>query len=570
MKNKILLIFVLLFSIMSLFADFDEKRIFLDNISRYKKYREYTKVEKLLNEALLKFPNDREIIIVGLDFYALMNKSKEGLDLFKEKKRLLTSENKLKYSIIFQLLNKENKYALDIAQSFLKKYGSEVNYKKISELFKRYRAYNEAVILLKQGQEIFPNKFNRSLADCYYFEKKYIEAIKNYLTLVKEKSSNYYLVKSRISSILKENSSLIQVIIDFYGNEIYSLDINKDNKRYFDIYVEALINSNELSSALKILEKYPAYEIYRKAEVLNKKQDYKQADNFYLLAIKKEKDVLNKNKYLISYAKSLINYNNPVKADSVLTSVIDTSMLRDSKFNNELFECYMLKADIELKFYSNLGKYLELLNASLKKSYYANHKRKIYLRLAKFYTYTNQRDLAKDNIDKSQKYGKTDLDFTYTNYLYSLSDFTVAPDSLITEMMLLKPESEKVYEALKLKFLLKDIKKEDKAKYLSAFFNAKLYNITESDSLYMELYKNSANEYFVIQNAIMNQEHNRIKRCIELFSMPFEDEFCRDYARVSLLSLSGSNPKEIRSLARNLLTEYPNSNFVAEIRKFLR
>ncbi len=142
-------------------------------------------------------------------------------------------------------------------------------------------------------------------------------------------------------------------------------------------------------------------------------------------------------------------------------------------------------------------------------------------------------------------------------------------DSVATELIILAPESDFTIEMLDLKYILKSLKSEEKNLFLDAYRKDKLFLHEEADSLYQHLYESTSNEYFVIKNALMNIEYNNILRAQELFSRSFEDDFARDFAAVQLVLLEDDKTQLAQDMARNFLTQYPNSSLAAKVRQIL-
>lgn len=566
MNRKLITIIFFLICSTGLFANYDEKKILLNNANDMIKVRKYSLAEEIYQEAITKFPQDEDVIIALFELYIRTNKGQEGLNLLKKKTNLLANDHKIKYEITFMLMDKNFELALEKAQSFLKTSSSQADYINMGKLFQRYRAYEESIDIFLIGDQLFPHKFAFELADSYYFARNYSQALNYYLLALEHDKASKNLINSRIRNILKNDPSSISVLIDHFGNDSEEIEITKDNQAIIDIYIHALLTNDRIPLALSILENYDAKQIYTKAEQFKRLKEYKISKLLYQMAIAKIDDLRFYYRYTLNYAQMLFESASYAQADSLLNIVI-----ADSDYGlkrNLLFDAYLLKADISTRNKGLSNQYENLLNQAEKYAYNNNQKMSLKSRLSYFKLLQEDYSQAKKYLDQLANYGKNS-NYFFNYYLFEIFQNGSIADSLATELIIQAPESDFTIEMLDLKYILKSLKDNEKNLFLDAYRKEKLFLLEQADSLYSQLYQASGNEYYLIKNAQMNIDNMNYQRARKLLSVNFKEDFARDYAAVILLYLEDDKSQLAQDMARNFLTQYPNSSFAAKVRQIL-
>ncbi len=566
MNRKLITIIFFLICSIGLFANYDEKKILLNNANDMIKVRKYSLAEEIYQEAITKFPQDEDVIIALFELYIRTNKGQEGLNLLKKKTNLLANDHKIKYEITFMLMDKNFELALEKANSFLTTSSSQADYINMGKLFQRYRAYEESIDIFLIGDQLFPHKFAFELADSYYFARNYSQALNYYLLALEHDKASKNLINSRIRNILKNDPSSISVLIDHFGNDSEEIEITKDNQAIIDIYIHALLTNDRIPLALSILENYDAKQIYTKAEQFKRLKEYKISQLLYQMAIAKIDDLRFYYRYTLNYAQMLFESASYAQADSLLNIVI-----ADSDYGlkrNLLFDAYLLKADISTRNKGLSNQYENLLNQAEKYAYNNNQKMSLKSRLSYFKLLQEDYSQAKKYLDQLANYGKNS-NYFFNYYLFEIFQNGSIADSLATELIIQAPESDFTIEMLDLKYILKSLKDNEKNLFLDAYRKEKLFLLEQADSLYSQLYHASGNEYFLIKNAQMNIDNMNYQRARKLLSVNFKEDFARDYAAVILLYLEDDKSQLAQDMARNFLTQYPNSSFAAKVRQIL-
>lgn len=566
---RLKLIYILLLAVLSssLYANYDEKQILLKNATNMIKVRKYNLAEELYQEALTKFPDDKEVVIAFLELYVRTNKAKEGLSLLKEKSNSLAPQEKAKYEITFMLMVRTFDLAYQIAEKYLQVNSSQNDYKDMGNLFQRYRAYGQSIDILLAGDELFPHQFSFEIADSYYFDRNYSDALKFYLKALEHDVGSSNLINSRIRNIIKQSPNSITALIEHFGTDSDLIEVTKDNKSTIDVYVHALLTTGYTETALEILDKYQAKDIYTKAEQFKRLKEYEISDVLYQLCLDKVEDLRYYYRYTFNYAQMLFESSSYLQADSLVNIII----IEDSNQNlkrNILFDAYLLKADITFREKATSKEYEDFLKDAEKFAYNNNQKIELKARLSYFKLLQEDYNQAERYLEELAGYGKNS-NYFFNYYLYEVFQNGTFADSVATELIILAPESDFTIEMLDLKYILKSLKSEEKNLFLDAYRKDKLFLHEEADSLYQQLYESTSNEYFVIKNALMNIEYNNILRAQELFSRSFEDDFVRDFAAVQLVLLEDDKTQLAQDMARNFLTQYPNSSLAAKVRQIL-
>lgn len=567
MKLRIILILIIALALNSLVAQYDEKQILLKNASDMMKVRKYTLAEELYQEALTKFPKDIDVITALLEHYIKTNKGKEGYKVLQDKSMILPESIKVKYQITFSLIDKNYEVALLKAQEHLTANNSQTEYKSLGSLFQRYRAYSQAIDIFLAGEKLYPQNFSFELAESYYFEREYNEAISYYLLALEGNSGFKSISNSRISNIIKESPNSILTLMDYFGTDSNKLQITKENLSIINIYVDALLNTNREEIAFSILDKYQAKDIFTKAEQFKRSKKYNISKMLYKKTLDKEDDLNFYYRYLLYFAKMSVESASYAEADSLINIIIADDS--DKKFKrNVMFDSYLLKGDIINRNKNMSDQYENLLKKAEEFAYNTKQKQTLKAKFSYYEILNKNFPQAKRYLDELGRYGYNDS-YYFNYYLYEVMQNGKQADSLATELIIQAPESDYSIEMLEIKYALKSLGPKDKNLFLDAFSKEKLFLTEDADSLYQELYNSTKNEYFIIKNALLNMENNNIQRTRELLSYNYEDKFCHDFAALQLILLEDENSQLAKDMARNFLTQYPNSSFAAQVRQII-
>ena len=550
-----------------LLAQYDEKQILLKNAADMIKVRKYTLAEDLYQEAIDKYPDDSAVITGLLNLYVRTNNGSEGLKIVKEKAKFLEDSVEINYEITFMLIDKNNDKALSKAKDFLRTNDSPADFKNLGNLFQKYRAYNQSTDILLEGEKKYPNDFSFELADSYYFSRDYDRALNYYLIALENNIGSKNLINSRIRNIINQAPKSITGLIDYFGTDSINIQITKDNKSVINVYVDALLNTGRTNLALDILNKFEAKDIYTKAEQFKRLKEYDISRTLYELTLEKVDDLSFYYRYALNFAKMLSEASAFTDADSLINIITDEQV--DQRYNrNLLFESYILKADIANRNKEMSLQYESLLKEAEKFAYNNNQKQTLKSKLSYYKLLNQEYPEAKRYLDQLARYGKNESYF-FNYYLYEILQGGGIADSLATELILLGPESDNTIEMLSLKHSLKALNQTDRKLFLDAYRKEKLFLTEEADSLYSQLYDTTKNEYYIIKNALMNIKSNNFQRAQQLLSNNFTDDFSRDFAAMQLVFLEDKNSQLARDMARNFLTQYPNSSFAAQVRQIL-
>ncbi|MBI9031450.1 hypothetical protein JEZ13_05565 [bacterium] len=566
MKHKILLFIILLSLTSSLFAQYDEKKILLKNASDFMKVRKLDLAEELYLEAISKFPQDIEVVRAILEYYLNTNKSTQGNNILSQYSKILTKSENINYEISFLLIDKKNELALTKASRYLSTNKSLDGYRNIGMIFKKYRAYSEAIDIYLEAIEPYPKEFTFDLADSYYFNRDFENALRYYLLSLEDSVGNANLINSRIRNIILQSPTSISVLINHFGDDSSKIEITKENKTIMDVYVDALLNTDKSHIALSILDNYQAKDIYTKAEQFKREKKYNISKLLYELTLKKVEDRAFYYRYTLNFANMLFESGEYSKVDSLITIILDKDDQRYKR--NIMFDTYLLKSEI-INRNKNLSNQYEFFLDKAEEYAMNNNQKKIVKAKLSFYKIL-QKDFsqAKEILDNLASFGYDD-NFYFNYYLYELLQNGTKADSLATELIIFSPESNYTLDMLELKYILKVLDQNNKKLFLDAYRFEKLYLIEEADSLYSELYQSTKNEYFIIKNALININSNNKERAGNLLSKNFEDQFCHDFAKMQLVFLEDENSEMAKNMARNFLTQYPNSSFAAQVRQIL-
>ncbi len=569
MKYKLILILIFMILSTSLFAQYDEKKILLKNASDMIKVRKYTLAEELYEEALNKFPKDLDVITASLDYFVSTNKGKEGAELLQAKGDLLPVSKKIQYQITFMLIEKNYELALAKTQEYLKDNNSQSEYKSLGSLLQRYRAYPQASEIFQAGDKLYPNQFAYDIAESYYFERNFDSAIRYYLIAIENNIGNKSQSEYKIRRIITESPDSILTLIEYFGTDSDKIQIPKNNvsTSIVNAFVDALLNTGREETAFAILDKYEAKDIRTKAIQFGRLKKYHISKLLFEKTLEKKDDLNLFVNSTLDFARMMVESGTFAEADSLLNNIIEGDF-NDKYKRNALFETYLLKAEIVSRNRKLSDKYEFFLEKAEDYAFTSNQKQIVKAKFSYYKILKQEYPQAKKILDELGRYGyKENYFFNY--YLYETFQGGAQADSLATELIIQAPESDLTIEMLELKYILKGLSGKDKNLFLDAYRSEKLNLTEEADSLYQEIFKSTQNEYFRIRNAMLNKTNNNLMRTRELLTNTYNDRFCHDFAALQLVLLEDENSQNAKDMARNFLTQYPNSSFAAQVRQIL-
>ncbi len=561
-KIVLIIMFLVLFSLC--FGQYDEKEIIKNNIDKLIKSRQYERAKIQYKEALVTYPNDIDLIEGLIQQYIRSNDSKALTQILADKDKILPDSLSGKHRINLKLMNSQSELALSQALDYLQSYSNLSNFNDITKLFTRYRAYVESIELYKIANNKFPGKFNLNIADSYYYIKDYSQALLYYFKVIEKESRYIGIVNMRIKNMIIHDSAIIEDVIKYFGDDIDSIIIDNNNKKVFNVYLEALINGNKNDKVLSLMSKYSHKDIYVKAEQLKRDRNYDLSGQLYNLAISKVTDNNNKLSYMLKLADLYLVNKQLVKSDSLATDVINFSGKVRNK-DSYLFQAYITKANIEKSKNGINTVYLDKLKLADRHANSSNSKKEVSILISKYHILHDNHKEAHKELSFLERYD-VDSQILFNSFLYEFLNSSAETDSLLTELVISFPSSQETLEALTIKFYTKELTPQNNKLFQDAYRYKALKNITKADSLYQSLYEASSNEIFIIMNAEMNKNNMLLDRALVLYSNNFQDEFCRDYAELQIVNNSSRDREEVKTLARNFLTKYPNSSFAPGVR----
>ncbi len=567
--NK-LISFLILFSFCILFAEVDEKEIYMKQANRLNLRRQYEKANEIYLLLLENYPEDYTVAEKLIHNYLITSKINEADEMLKEYKGFFPEIDYIKLKISILLAQGEVSNATNLSRQFLKSNEGKINYhKSIASVFGRYRHNDEAVKILLNARKTAKDDylFTKELASDYESLKNFPNAIIEYLKHVEKNKSYQNYVLSRLKNILQEDVSQLIVIKEFTYESM--------NVLILEIYADCLAETGNFDEALSEYEKLDISKLLKFAENQIDTGNYEIALEAYTRYLEKI-DVPNLvADTRIKIADIYIKQDQLDSAKNVLFLIYNDKKLMDKKYYyktkaNRL--CREMLADIFLKQNASEDIILNYLEEAKDFSYSQKEKKEVNFKIIHFLIMTEHYEKSKEDLKeilKKEEPGTFAFKLGYFySYLLAVMENDVIADSLLGELIINIPESELVNDALYLSILLAAFDSSTRDDFLNAFRKNRLYKSEEAVELILDIYNTTQNEEILFLAGDWAWQSGDMEQAMDIFSYEFNDPDIAEHAILNVTRLLENNEEKDQKIIE-FLNQNPNSIFSPEFRIIL-
>jgi len=566
MRN-ILITLLLLLSLSSLFAQYDEKAILFQNAQQLFFQRQYAEAEKVWVQLLQKYPNDISSITQLFQLYLQISKPDKAEKLLNDYRTVMPGNNFMEMSIQLDIQQAKVKEAWDKAQAYIQLGpNEEYRYRVLAGYFERKSFFEHAIRIYEQGRITLKKTdiFTMEIGNCAFNSQIYEKAITEYIRFLEFQPGNLYFVSNQLKSILTENPDLIKLVKNL-AQASSSLEVK-------ETYAISLNRMGRLKEALKEYEQLPT----EKLTAFALEQFYAGQDSIAVIAfnvlLNKQIDTSTMGDVLLKSSQLYIRMKRFAQAESVLTSIVDPET---KKINPRMerrtfpFQAYLSLAELAQWKNKNPDKVAELLNEARKLATNNNEITEVDFRLVELYFVNEQYDEAVKKLEKQPKNTLPDRRLFYYCLISLAKQQTEAADSLLNEMMIAAPSSKYVNDIMVLNILMMNLSKSAQ----NSFMNAFKHKLNHKDSLAVqilyELSNTAKDEELRILAADWAYSAGFKVWAESIYDYAWQDELLKEYAFLQKSKLQ-SNTINAESLAQDFLKTNPNSVFSPSFRQILQ
>jgi len=251
MMRSILITLLMLTLALPILAQYDERRILVQEANQYLMRRQYSQAEDVFLQILEKYPNDLNSILQLMQIYLNLSAGEKAEALLDKYQRTMPEAVVTEQRI--QLLVMQGKLipAFRMAESYLQVNAQNQNkYRLIASYFERRGHYESAISIYQKARaELDDNLFRMEIANASMQLQRYPEALSEYLAYMANSQNVNLYIKNQIQSIVQQDSTLLpimQTAAENTGSDIIN-----------ELYASALLSLRRNREALEIYKQLP-------------------------------------------------------------------------------------------------------------------------------------------------------------------------------------------------------------------------------------------------------------------------------------------------------------------------
>lgn len=567
MKNKIVLITLLLIIASLVYAQYDEKAILTQKAQQLGFQRQYTEAEQAWLLILQKYPNDLTSITQLFQLYLQINQAEKADKLVKDYRAAIPDNIRTEYEI--QLLVNQAKVteAWDKSQAYIQLSPKDENrYRILAGYFERKGFYEQTIRIYEQGRTAIGNDklFRMEIGNSAYNSHLYEKALTEYIVFLETQPGNLFFVSNQLKNIFTDNPELIKQLKGL-AKASSSLEVK-------EAYAISLSRLGKLREALAEYELLPTEKLYAFAN----EQFANGKDSLAIIAYttlrNRTPDVNTQGEIYIRLGELYIRLRQFTQADTILANIVDT---KNNKVN-PLFErkkyalqAYLMLADLALWQNKGVDAVTKIYSEARKYAYQPDDQLEIEYRMIDTYYVNDRITEAETLLDKQNKSKQQDRQLYYS-YLIAMAKLNPdKADSLLNDLMIAAPSSKYVNDLMTINILILNLSKSAQ----STFYQAYRQKLSHRDSLAIdtlyELSKTSKDEELRVLAADWAFSAGFKVRADSLYSYDWKDEILKEYAALQRSKLQNESGKA-ENMAQDFLKSNPNSVFSPSFRQILQ
>lgn len=571
MRNKISLVLgFLLLLITVLSAQYDEKRIMLNQAQSFENLNQITRAQSVYEDLLKKYPADNEVIQRLLSVYFRTSAFDNVNSLLESKKSVLNQiiyvQNKVTYLVKTNDLNQAKK----LADDFIKQNPQLINnYQSIATIFESNTLYDYAQEYYLAARKISNNDklFAFELSNNYYQTRNFKGAISESVNFLSLNKGYMYFMSARFKEVVKTDSSMI--------NTIREKCAHSEFEEIRELYALSLMELAYYDKALEIYESLSLDKFIKFADDLFSSGKTELSLRAYNIILLKNQDVVKNAEINLRIAQIYIQKQDLLLAKDYLNRVINTKELDDKRFmykSRAHIEARELMANISiienaqketvLKYYDEAAKYS--FNQADRNN--LEYKKINYLIMKEDFRSAN---LILNKIISKEESGSVILAQSYYyQYLVFIMQEDSRADSLMTEYIINFPENPIINDMMFMSLFLSVIPKDSKAEFFKAYRLKNLYQNNEAIQILTNLVTTTKDDELTLLLGEWYIDIKNYSAAKEIFNRTFTNPVYNEYAKLSIIKLETES--SIKSdIIRDYLKTTPNSVFSPLFRQLL-
>ena len=566
MKSRFLALFLLLCCFSSLlWGQYDQRQILLQQAQNHFNMRQYTQAENVYKQVLELVPTDQTAIMQLLNIAYMtgnVDKAEEVLNRYGAHLAPITLLDQQIQIMIYR--GKAEEAWTKVKQSISMNPSDQNRYRTIASHYERRGFFEYVQRLYQLGRTNFkdPNLFALEYANSALYAQRYELALSEYLSWLERNPANLYFINNQCKTILEADSTLIGTIKD-KANSSSSIVLK-------ELLAGVLVQRKDYAQALDVYKKLSPDKLVNFAnQQFSSRQDEVAYLAFeYLETI--ESDAFRKNQYLFNRA-TIANRNlNYQLADSLVTVVIQDSLLNlpHNRWRSGVgYSARKLKSELTLSFTHDPAQAIVWLNQAKEYTRSANQLAEIEVEIARLHILNQDLETARSILDRvSDK----NFDEQKEHYLFLIALFEnniELADSLMNEQIIHRPEGKYTNDSIYLMMHLLNLSEGSKAHFLASY---RAYLLQDHNAIDMlsEIFSEDVEEELMILALEWALEFDLRDKALAILAHEWQDPIAKEYSALLALLLETSSTEQQRQ-AREFLKQYPNSVFSPEFRSIL-
>lgn len=566
MKYRFLALILLLCSFGSLlWGQYDQRQILLQQAQNYYSMRQYTQAENLYKQVLELVPTDQTAIMQLLNIAYMtgnVDKAEEVLDRYGA---YLAPITLLDHQIQILVYRGQAEEAWPkVLRSISMNPNDQNRYRTIASYYERRGFFEYVQRIYQLGRNNFndPNLFALEYANSALYAQRYELALNEYLSWLERNPANLYFVNNQCKTILEADSTLIDVIRDkAYSSSGIVLK---------ELLAGVLVQRKDFAQALDVYKRLSPDKLVNFAnQQFSSRQDEVAYLAFeYLETI--ESDVFRKTQYLFNRATIAYRNLNYQLADSLVTVVIQDSLLNlpQNRWRSSVgYSARKLKSELTLSFSHDPAQAIEWLTQAKEYTRSTNQLAEIEVETARLNILNQDLETAKSILSRVSDPNFAEQKEHYIFLIALFENEIELADSLMNEQIIHRPEGKYTNDSIYLMMHLLNLSESGKTHFLDSY---RTYLLQDNNAIDMlaEIFAEDPDEELMILALQWALEFDQRYKALAILAHDWQDPIAKEYSALLALLLETSSSEQQRQ-AREFLKQYPNSVFSPEFRSIL-
>ncbi len=564
------LIFVIVILTGILFAQYDEKSIYLKQAQSLEFQQQYERAAEIYNNLLTTYPTDSSIAEKYILLLLKLNKTDQAEEIYEKKQSIFLPVNALTIKTELYIKKGKVKESEELVFAYLKKNAGDINsYRTMANIYERNQIYETALKIYSSAQETAndPFLYAYELANDNFSIQNYKEALKYYFLYLEKNQGNFYYVNNQVKLILIKDEKLIRTIEKLMeGNT--SLICK-------ELYAHSLVYAGKPTLALNIFKELTPEKLLAFAD-----EQYSAGND--TLAIRAYHEYLPRavernliGDLKIKLAQVYLNRQEFSEAEKALNEVYKDNELQSSKYRFKTRanrQCRELLAVLGVMTGQPKDKIIKYYTEAQTFAYNESERKEIEFKLVNYLImnedYLNAENRLNNCLIKEEKGSAVMAQGYYYKYLLYLMKADSMADTMLNNMIIYSPEKEETGEALFFSLLFGPLTPPQKAGFMKAIRYKYLYKTdTAIDSL-LNIYNTTGNEEVLLLAGEWSLNARKYEIAMSIYQKEYKDPVYKDYALLQTTNIVSDKINKM-NMATDFLKANPLSVFSPEFRQIV-